>query len=86
MKKYKNLQLIYDAYQTHEYYEFIEIMDKLLGKHFTNNADWGGAKVWLLKGENNFIGNFLYLGDDELLILKRTVHNDSYIDKVLVTF
>jgi hypothetical protein len=50
-------------------------------KPFTNNADWGGGYIWNIKTDDNFVGTFLYLGDDELVVIKRTLIGDEYDDK-----
>lgn len=50
-------------------------------KPFSNNADWGGGYVWNLKNNDDFTGTFLYLGDDELVVLKRTLVDDEYNDE-----
>jgi hypothetical protein len=57
------------------------ISKHLKKKPFTNNADWGGGYVWGLKSNNEFTGIFLYLGDDELVVLKRTLVDDEYNDE-----
>ena len=57
------------------------ISKHLKKKPFTNNADWGGGYVWNLKTNDNFTGTFLYLGDDELVVLKRTLVDDEYNDE-----
>jgi hypothetical protein len=54
-------------------------------KPFTNNSDWGGNYVWGISGDN-FIGMFLYFGDDgELLLLNRQLIDDQYQDDILKT-
>ena len=50
---------------------------------FSNNADWGGGYVWNLKKDDDFTGTFLYLGDDELVVLKRRLVGDEYNDEEL---
>lgn len=50
-------------------------------KPFTNDADWGGGYVWNLKKDDDFTGTFLYLGDDELVVLKRRLVGDEYNDE-----
>lgn len=50
---------------------------------FSNNADWGGGYVWNLKKDNDFTGIFLYLGDDELVVIKRRLVDDEYYDQEL---
>ena len=63
----------------------IRILNKHFGKSFSNNADWGGAKVWPIDGDS-FVGRFIYYGDDELLYLKREKNDDDeYEDEVLET-
>jgi hypothetical protein len=61
----------------------IIITKNLNKKPFTNNADWGGGYVWNIKSKDNFIGTFLYLGDDELIVLNRTLDNDQYQDNII---
>ena len=61
-------------------------MKRVISKHlkkkpFTNDADWGGGYVWNLKTNDNFTGTFLYLGDDELVVLKRMLVDDEYNDE-----
>ena len=50
---------------------------------FSNNADWGGGYVWNLKKDDDFTGTFLYLGDDELVVIKRRLVDDEYYDQEL---
>lgn len=52
-------------------------------KPFTNDADWGGGYVWNLKKDDDFTGTFLYLGDDELVVIKRRLVDDEYYDQEL---
>lgn len=62
--------------------KIIRVITKHLKKNpFRNNADWGGGYVWNLKTNNNFVGTFLYLGDDELVIIKRQMNDDEYEDE-----
>jgi len=56
------------------------ISNHLNKKPFTNDADWGGGYVWNLKKDDDFTGTFLYLGDDELVVLKRRLFGDEYND------
>jgi hypothetical protein len=61
-------------------------LKRVITKHldkdpFTNNADWGGGYVWRLKSNDDFVGTFLYLGDDELVVIKRTLDGDRYDDE-----
>jgi len=63
-------------------------LKRIISKHlnklpFVNNADWGGDYVWNIKSDNNFIGTFLCLGDDDLIVLERTLAGDEYSDKVI---
>lgn len=59
------------------------ISNHLDKKPFTNNADWGGGYVWNLKKDDDFTGIFLYLGDDELVVIKRRLVGDEYNDEEL---
>jgi hypothetical protein len=59
------------------------ISNHLDKKPFTNNADWGGGYVWNLKKDDDFTGTFLYLGDDELVVIKRRLVGDEYNDEEL---
>jgi hypothetical protein len=59
------------------------ISNHLDKKPFTNNADWGGGYVWNLKTNDNFTGTFLYLDDDELVVIKRRLVDDEYYDQEL---
>ena len=59
------------------------ISNHLDKKPFTNNADWGGGYVWNLKKDDDFTGTFLYLGDDELVVIKRRLVDDEYYDQEL---
>lgn len=63
----------------------IRVLTKHFGKPFSNNADWGGGKVWSLQ-DDNYEGKFIYFGDDELVYLKRKINDeDEYEDDVLKT-
>lgn len=56
------------------------VITKHLGKKpFTNNADWNGGYAWNLKTNENFTGTFLYLGDDELIVIVREIDIDGSI-------
>jgi hypothetical protein len=80
-------KLFYDEYTGDEdIFSNDEKLKRVISKHldknpFTNNADWGGGYVWRLKGKDNFVGTFLYLGDDELVVIKRTLDGDRYDDE-----
>jgi hypothetical protein len=50
---------------------------------FSNNSDWGGGNVWNVKTDNRYLGTFIYLGDEELVLLNRISNDDGYEDKVL---
>jgi len=82
-------KLFYDEYNDDEdIFSNYEKLKRVISKHldkdpFTNNADWGGGYVWRLKGKDNFVGTFLYLGDDELVVIKRTLDGDRYDDEVI---
>jgi len=62
------------------------IISNLLNiKPFTNNSDWGGALVWSLKAGNNFTGYFIYLCDNELVLLYRIINEGKvYVDTTLL--
>lgn len=56
------------------------VITKHLGKKpFTNNADWNGGYAWNLKTNDNFTGTFLYMGDDELIVIVREIDDDGSI-------
>jgi hypothetical protein len=80
-------KLFYDEYTGDEdIFSNDEKLKRVISKHldkdpFTNNADWGGGYVWRLKGKDNFVGTFLYLGDDDLVVIKRTLDGDRYDDE-----
>lgn len=82
-------KLLYDEFEEDEDIFYNEeklkrVLSKHLGKKpFTNNADWGGGFSWNVKSNNNFIGVFYYLGDDELVVLNRESDEDGYEDEVL---
>jgi hypothetical protein len=64
--------------------KLIRFISKKLGKKpFTDNANWGGGLVWSLGNSSNYEGRFLYLGDDEFVLLKRTQQGDEYQDVVI---
>jgi len=81
--------LFYDEYTGDEdIFSNDEKLKRVISKHldkdpFTNNADWGGGYVWRLKSKDDFVGTFLYLGDNELVVLKRTLDGDRYDDEVI---
>jgi hypothetical protein len=80
-------KLFYDEYTGDEdIFSNDEKLKRVISKHldkdpFTNNADWGGGYVWRLKSKDEFVGTFLYLGDNELVVLKRTLDGDRYNDE-----
>jgi hypothetical protein len=80
-------KLFYDEYTNDEdIFSNDEKLKRVISKHldknpFTNNADWGGGYVWRLKSNDDFVGTFLYLGDDELVVIKRTLDGDRYDDE-----
>jgi hypothetical protein len=82
-------KLFYDEYTSDEdIFSNDEKLKRVISKHldkdpFTNNADWGGGYVWRLKSNDDFVGTFLYLGDNELVVLKRTLDGDRYDDEVI---
>jgi hypothetical protein len=86
-------KLLYDEFEVNEdifynYEKLNRVITKVLNKKpYTNNADWGGANVWGVETNNNFIGLFVYLGDDnDLVLLKRNLNEDEeYEDEVINT-
>jgi hypothetical protein len=84
-------KLLYDEFEDEEdiFYNYDKlkrvISKHLMKKPFTNNADWGGGYVWNVNSDNNFEGLFLYLGDDDLVLLKREVVDDEYQDETIKT-
>lgn len=83
-------KLLYDEFEEDEniFYnqkKLIRIISKHINKKpFTSNSDWGGAYVWAIDSINNYEGSFLYLGDEELLLLNRVINNDEdYEDEVI---
>jgi hypothetical protein len=80
-------KLFYDEYTSDEdIFSNDEKLKRVISKHldkdpFTNNADWGGGYVWRLKSNDDFVGTFLYLGDNELVVIKRTLDGDRYDDE-----
>jgi hypothetical protein len=82
-------KLLYDEFEDDEdiFYnenKLIRIISKHLNKKpFTNNADWGGAFVWKIQGNDNFSGIFLVLDDNELIVIKRTTIDDQYDDEIM---
>jgi hypothetical protein len=60
--------------------KLIRYVSKKFGDWFSNNADWSGGKVWSL-GDNHYI----YYGDDDLVLLKRTLNeDDEYVDQEII--
>lgn len=87
---YDDKKLLYNEFEDNDDIFYNEeklkrIISKILNKNpYTNNADWGGGYVWNINSSDNYIGTFLYLGDDELVLLKRDLDEDkNYIDEVL---
>lgn len=85
-------KLLYDEFEDDEdifynYEKLNRVITKVLNKKpYTNNADWGGASVWNVKTNDNFTGVFIYLGDDDLVLLKRNINEDEeYEDEVINT-
>jgi hypothetical protein len=86
-------KLLYDEFEEDEdiFYnhdKLKRVISKVLNKKpFTNNADWGGAYVWGLKTDDNFTGLFIYLGEDnDLILLKRSLNEeDHYENEVIKT-
>lgn len=82
-------KLLFDEFEGDEdiFYNHKKLK-RVLSKHlnqkpFSNNADWSGGYVWNVKLEDKFHGKFIYLGDDELLLLNRVLINDEYIDEII---
>ena len=48
-----------------------------------NKLSFDGGYVWNLKKDDDFTGTFLYLGDDELVVIKRRLVDDEYYDQEL---
>jgi hypothetical protein len=85
----EGVKLLYDEFEENEdiFYnknKLKRIISKHLNKKpFTNNADWGGGLVWNIKSNDNYVGLFLYLGDDDLVLMKRTLNDDEYNDEII---
>lgn len=80
-------KLLFDEFDEDDdiFYNTSKLM-RVISKHlnkkpFTNDADWGGGYVWNLKNNDDFTGTFLYLGDDELVVIKRRLTGDEYDDE-----
>ena len=86
-------KLLYDEFEENEdifnnYVKLKRVISKILNKKsFTNNADWGGADVWRIKTKDNFTGLFIYLGEDnDLVLLKRSLNEEEdYENEVIDT-
>jgi len=67
--------------------KLIRVISNFLGKApFSNNADWGGAHTWNIKGDDYFIGKFIYIGDDDIIdVVERSLIEDEYEDDILRT-
>lgn len=83
-------KLLFDEFEEDEDIFYNEKkLKRVINKHlnkkpFTNNADWGGGYVWAIDSTSNYEGTFLYLGDEELLLLNRAINNDEdYEDEVI---
>jgi len=67
----------------------VDTISKAMGKNpFSNNADWGSGRVWNLFNNDDFVGTFIYYGDeDEVAIINRTWDeaDDNYEDEELAT-
>lgn len=83
-------KLLFDEFDDDEdifynYNKLKRVISKHLNKEpFTNNADWGGSYVWNINN-NKITGIFLYLGDDELSVIERSIIDDEYNDEVIET-
>lgn len=86
---YNGKKLLYNEFEDDDIFyneeKLKRIISKILNKNpYTNNADWGSGYVWNINSSDNYTGTFLYLGDDELVLLKRNLDEDeNYIDEVL---
>ena len=82
-------KLLYNEFEDnedlfHNYDKLKRVIVYILGKKpFTNNSDWGGSYVWSLDSNGDYIGRFLVLGDDDLVILDRELDDDQYKDEVV---
>lgn len=82
-------KLLFDEFEDDEdIFQNTSKLKRVISNHldknpFTNNADWGGGYVWNLKKDDDFTGTFLYLGDDELVVIKRRLVDDEYYDQEL---
>lgn len=84
-------KLLYDEFKDDEdiFYntdKLKRVISKALNKTpFTDNASWSGGYVWNIDrgSKSNYVGNFFYLGDDELVVLNRSQEGDEYEDEVL---
>lgn len=82
-------KLLFDEFEENEdIFQNASKLKRVINNHldkkpFTNNADWGGGYVWNLKKDDDFTGTFLYLGDDELVVIKRRLVDDEYYDQEL---
>lgn len=62
-------------------------LNSIFGKGYGNDADWAGV-VWPILTKNDYEGIFIYLGDDdEILLLKRTFNKieEENDDEILFT-
>jgi hypothetical protein len=86
-------KLLFDEFENDEdifynYNKLKRVISKVLNKKsFSNNADWGGADVWGVNSDDGITGLFIYLGDDnDLVLLKRSLNQEEdYEDEVLET-
>lgn len=83
-------KLLFDEFEEDEnIFNNSDKLKRIISKHlkkkpFSNNADWGGGYVWNIKSNNNFVGTFIYFGDDELVVLKRELDDDDeYNDEII---
>jgi hypothetical protein len=89
---YNGKKLLYNEFEDDENLfwnkdKLIRIISNFLNKApFTNNADWGGADTWNIKGDDYFIGKFIYIGDDDTIeVIERKLIGDEYEDDILRT-
>jgi hypothetical protein len=85
-------KLLYDEFEDEEdIFYSLDKLKRIITKHlkqkpFTNNADWGGSLVWNISDGDDYTGRFIVLGDDELIVLNRSVvgeDEDEYEDEVV---
>lgn len=80
--KYDEFDEDEDIFQNND--KLIRVINKFTHKKpFSNNADWGGGRVWAIDSEDNINGRFIYLGDDELVYMLRKTVDGEYEDTII---